>query len=376
MSHFFDRKRKAAATISTGALLLILAAVAVGGYLYIYGVPAGSTASLGTSPLGGGATTTTTGYTKNYNLGALYTLTNAKSGGTLTTTSEAIVAFNTYGSRLSNTATLYGKTGTTIASGTTATTVPVYPSDNGFLLINIDTGTTDLPNIVQIKGNNPQFTDCKWMPVTNTNINELVCELEISRLGTPNYEAGTTAIATTFKVVGIPDDNAATISNPADQASIGTTSNTDVYITWTFTALTANQAHALARAYVTSNQTSSELDVKELKIMSDAGIVMMSDQSQSYTTYSLTNPRATGTAAGVSQTWKFWPLAEDDASDYSEAILLGRGSSDADDIRIRMWGKLSITTSGHAVTAVLNYRFIGANNSLTAVSTDSVVLAA
>lgn len=310
----------------------------------------------------------------NYQVGFLYTERLSTTGGTVTTTSPSYRVFNSNGQRLTGVSSLYGTTPFVIASGTTATGVPVASKDNGYLFVGVNPGTTDFPDPAKILADNPAFTSCKWIPVASSNVNELVCELELSRLGSPNYQAGTNAITTTLKIAVNLDDTGVTMSAPADQDSLGTTSGTDVYVTWELTGLSSTNAFAFARIQLTSNQTSAYMTLHDMTITPSSNIVNMPTFS-SASKQTFNNPAYTsGTAGGITQTWKYFPRDKPDPNDYSDTLLVARSANDGDSILVKVHARVSFPAATDAVTIVLSVTVMSAANALQTAVTDSVIL--
>jgi hypothetical protein len=318
---------------------------------------------------------TPSGPFQNYNIGFTYQETNALSGSAESTTSPSYIVYHSNGRRLSSINSLYGEQGVAIASGTTATNFAVLQTDGDYLFINIDTGTGHYPDVAKIMSSNPAFVSYKWIPVSSATVGELVVELQISKLGAPNYNVNP-SISTKLLISCVPNDVSVTMSSPADQTSLGV-SQTDVYITWQLTGLTANQGFAFARIYVTSNQTASDLECLDLTITSSSYIVNMQTATNVGSTYLIPTASATSTTTGgVVQFWRYFPFNRDQASEYSQALLIPRGSSDADVIYVRLHARVTLRTAGHGVTCVLGVALISAGNSVQTAVTDSVTLSA
>jgi len=311
----------------------------------------------------------------NYNLGVIFQSRNSFSGGTENPQSGAITAYHSNGRRLVNVPTLFGEQSVAIAAGTTATNIAINKEDNDFLFIRIDTGSNIYPDPTKILASNPAFTGVKWVPTTTASTNQLVAELQLSKLGLVNY-AISPPLSTIMLISMIGQDTSLTLSSPADQSTIGLTSGTDVYITWEFTALASNNGSNFARIWITSNQTAADFDVLDITISAPGGQQVMKTNSYGGTS-SIYPVRATaGTSSGVTQFWRFAPTDRDAAADIGDGLLIGRSASHADSIQIRAHLKTTFTSSLHGATAVLNYRLINAANALQAAASDSVVLQA
>ena len=310
----------------------------------------------------------------NYQVGFLYTERLSTTGGTVTTTAPSYRVYNSNGQRLSGVNTIYGTTPFVIASGTTATGVPISTKDNGYLFVGVNPGTTDFPDPAKILADNPAFTSCKWIPVASSNVNELVCELELSRLGAPNYQAGTNAITITLKIAVNLDDLAVTMSAPADQDSLGTTAGTDVYVTWDLSALASTNAFAIGRVQVTSNQTSAYMTLHDMTITPSSSIVNMPTFSSASKQTFNTAASTSGTAAGITQTWKYFPRDKTDPNDYSDSLLVARSANDGDSILVKIHARVSFPAATDAVTIVLSVTVMSAANALQTAVTDTVIL--
>jgi hypothetical protein len=311
---------------------------------------------------------------QNYNIGFTYQEQNAISGASVSTSSPVYAVYHSNGRRLSQVSTLYGELGTTISSGSTATKFAVNEADGDFLFVNIDTGTAHYPDPAAFLKANPAFTAAKWIPVSSATVPELVAELQISKLGAPNYNIDP-SISIQLLIPCIPDDLAASLSSPADQDSIGTTANTDVYVEWELTNLSAGEAFAIARLWITSNQTTAYMEVQDVQIISSSKIVTMNSFQDVGTSLTISSAYSTaGTASGVTQFWRYWPSDEDVSTDYTNTLLIPRSSSDADSIKIKVHAKVSFTAATDAVTINCNLRLVSAANGLQSTVSDTVVL--
>lgn len=355
-----------------GGTLIALVAVLVLAYLYFYTPTfSGFTTVPGQPPI----------YTPpvqqgfiNYNLGFTDQARNAVDGSTVSLTSAINNVFHSNGRRLSSLTTLYGEQGVA-TNGATSVNFPVYKTDGNYLLINIDTGTAEYPDPSDILASNAAFTGCKWVPVSAATVPELVCELDMAKLGSPNYNINP-SLSTQLLVAAVPDDVALTLSAPADQTGIGTTAGTDVYVTWEITALASAQAFSFARIAITSNQTAFDYDALDITITASTGIVEQSNFANVGTTLTYSAAYSTAqTTSGITQLWKYFPRSSgDQAVDYSSTLLIARSSSDADSIRIKVHFKTYFTAANHGATAVMNLRLISANNAIQTAVTDSVEL--
>ena len=81
-----------------------------------------------------------------------------------------------------------------------------------------------------------------------------------------------------------------------------------------------------------------------------------------------------GTAAGVTQFWRFWPINKDAGLDYSDALLVGRASSNEDVIRMRMHIKTSFVTFTDTIIDTMRLRMMSAANAAQTDVTDAVSL--
>lgn len=367
-----NRKQLGAVKI-TGATMIIAVLAAALFYIYFYGVPANlSTVGIPGQPTTTSTLTTPAGFV-NYKVGFLYQEQLATTGGSITTTSPSYRVFNSNGQRLSALNTLYGAASTTIASGTTATGVDVKQTDNGYMFVSLNTGTTDFPDPALILSNNPAFTSCKWIPVATTSTNTLVCELELAKLGQPNYQAGTNAISTTLKIQANLDDLSVTASSPADQDSMGIVAGTDVYVTWTLSGLTATNAFSIAKISYTSNQTSAYMALFDMSITPATKIVnMKTSTASSVLTFNSASKTATSTS-GVTQYWQYIPTTATDALDYSDTYMVAR-STEADTIDVRLHAKVSFPAATDAVTLVISVILMSAANAQQSAVTDSVII--
>jgi len=358
-----------AVKISGGTLIAFVAVLALA-YLYFYTptfqgltIAPGQTPSL--TPPG------QQGFI-NYNLGFTDQARNAVDGSSVSLTSASNNVFHSNGRRLSSLSTLYGEQGVA-TNGATTVNFPVYKTDGSYLFVNIDTGTAEYPDPADILASNTALTGCRWVPVSAATVPELVCELDMARLGSPNYNINP-SLSTQLLVAAVPDDLALTLSAPADQTSIGTTAGTDVYITWEVTALASAQAFSFARIAITSNQTAFDYDALDITITASTGIVEMSNYANVGTTLTYSSAYSTAqTTSGITQLWKYFPRSTgDQATDYTNTLLIARSSSDADSIRIKLHLKTYFSASGHGATVVMNLRLISANNAIQTAVTDSV----
>ena len=349
--------------------LLMFGLVAVAGLALLTGNIPGMTGGLF-------ATQQITGSTVDgeaYNFGMTYQESNALSGASYTGTSSSYNLIQSNGQRLASVNSLYGTASlVNVASGTTATEIPVY---NNIIFINIDTGTAHFPDVSQIMQNNQFLTDFAWLPVSSANVPELVVEADLSKVGSPNLNVDP-SISAKLLVAGIPEDTGASMSSPADQTGIGTT-QTDVYINWEITGLSASEGFSIARMWLTSNQTASELEILDVTIDTSSYIIDMGNGNNLGEDYVIGSPPATAqTSGGITQFWRFVPGASDVSTDYSDTLVIPRGASDADSIIIRVHGRTTFAGggTGHSLTAVMNLRVISAGNALQTTVQDSVTL--
>lgn len=308
-----------------------------------------------------------------YAIGWQYTETNAGNGASLTTSTPQYNVIPSGGKALAAIQTLFGVAGTPIASGTTSTNIPVSVSDNGIQYLNIDSGTTDYPDPAQIRNSqsNSYINDCYWKPYTSRNVNELVCEVSVPKTS-PNAN-DPVPVQNRLAVRAWPDDVALTLSAPADQTGISTTAGTPFTVTWTITDQADNQGSVFARLYITSNQTTATITIKDVTIESALGVVDMFN-SRNLGTAPVFVPQATGfTSGGIAQTWQIFPLGTVEASDYSRGLLIGR-SGTADSIRITLNGWTSFPVASDGENIVMNYRLISAGNALQTAVSDTVLL--
>jgi hypothetical protein len=319
-------------------------------------------------------TTTQTQAAGAYNIGFTYQEVNAMSSGSESTTSPSYVIYHSNGQRLSAVTTLYGTSGVSIASGATATKVSVLPNDGDFLFMKVYPGTAHYIDVAKFLAANPFVTSFKWIPTASATVNTLVAEIQISKIGVPNLNIDP-SLSVQIQVPVLPHDTGLTLSSPADQDSIGTTAGTDVYITWEITGLTANSAFDFAHIVVTSNQTSALIELQDLKITTGSRIVNLATGADLGSTYTFTAPAATSqTSSGVTTYWRYFPANKANAVGVEEGLLIPRGSSDVDSIRLQLHVKTYFTAATDAATCVLSVRLISAGNALQTAVTDSVAL--
>ncbi len=358
-----------AKTNLTGGNLILIVAVLLGA-LFIFSPSTidNISSDLSTADIGVG-----NGDFVNYNVGFTYQERLATSGASASTTSPAYLVFHSNGQSLSGITSLYGVQGVSIASGTSTTNVAIAETDDNTLIIGIDTGTAHYPDPSKILADNPSITSLKWIPVTSPNVPELVGEIDLSTLGSPNFNINP-SVTTQLLVSVNADDVAVTMSSPSDQDSIGTVAGTDVYVTWEITALASDEAMALARVYITSAQTVAYIEALELVIDSSADIVEMSTFNNLGDDVTLSVAETATTSAGVAQYWRYFPLDEDVSTDYTNALMVARGSADADSILVRSHLQTSFASASNAETYVLGIKLVSAGNAVQTAVTDSVTL--
>jgi len=326
------------------------------------------------TPLGGDSDGDTA-----YNIGWTYQETNALSGASLTGTSPSYNVIHSDGRRLSQVSTLYGSNLINVASGASATNIAVFGSDNDYLFVNVDTGTAHFPDPAKIVANNPFVTGFAWLPVSTANVPELVVEVHVPSIGRPNLNVDP-SLSAKLLVSSIPDDVGVTMSAPANQADIGSTAGTDVYVTWELTGLTANEGFAFSRIWLTSNQTASELEILDITIDTASYVIKMDSVTNVGEDFVMSDAAATAqTSGGITQFWRYWPLNEDISTDITNTLVIPRGSADADSILVRVHARTSLSGNAgaagdHGVTIVLNVRAISAGNSLQTAVSDTVIL--
>ena len=203
-----------------------------------------------------------------------------------------------------------------------------------------------------------------------------MCELQISSLGSPNYDVSP-SLTSHLKVPVLPDDLGLTLDSPADQTGVGVTSATDLYITWEASALSSGQAWGLAKIWITSNQTSMDFTSLDLTIDSSGSMTRMDTFiDENGDLYISQAAAVSGTSSGIDQTWRYYPSDESVSSDYTNTLLIGRGSGDQDALKFTLHLQSYFDTSGHGSTVVFNVQIISANNALQSSVSDSVTIAA
>ena len=304
---------------------------------------------------------------------------NSKTQAVFTPASAAYCLYNSEGKSLSSISTLFGVVCTTLtADASTTASFKVLPSDADIFYMNLDTGTAHYPDPAKILSENTFYTSCKWVPVTNANLNELVCQGSINKvLGGGKPQLGVDPAVRQFvKIQGMPDDLAITLSAPADQTSISTTSGTDVFVTWEITAVADNEAVALSHVRLTSNQTAQRINVIAFQITSPAGIVSTGN-SVNYGTQKTLPIVKTSSTSGITDFWQIVPESGAvQADDISQTITVFRGASDTDSIQIRAHIRASFPSSLATVTVTLSVNLISAGNALQTATTDVVTLRA
>ena len=375
MQNGIRRSRGAVIRLSGGTLILIL--ILIGAAIFFttpsFTTPGGTQVTIAAPPVPG-ITTVEDAEFIAYDLGMTFQESLATTGGAITTATPSYNVVHSNNRRLANIDSLHGESIVNIASGSTKTAFTVQKSDGDYLFINVDPGTTDYPVPSRILNDNSYLTMCKWIPVTNANVPELVCELQLSRLGGLNFNIDFPRSAQLL-VAAIPHDLALTMSAPADQDSLGTVGSTDVFVDWDLTALAADEAFDFARIWISSNQTTAFMEVLDITITSGPDIIEMATFTNLGNTFTTPSAYATaGTAAGVTQFWRYYPVDEDISNDYTNTLLIARGSQDADSIRVRIHAQVSFAAGTDAVDIILHVRLVSAANGVQAEVTDTVSL--
>ena len=304
---------------------------------------------------------------------------NSKTQAVFSPTSASYCFFNSEGKALSTKTTLYGAGCTTLtADASTTASFKVLPSDVDIFYVNLDTGTAHYPDVAKMLSENTFLTSCKWVPVTSANLNELVCQGSINKiLGGGKPQLGVDpAVRQFIKIQGMPDDLALTLSAPADQTSISTTSGTDVFITWEITAQADNEAFAFSHIRLTSNQTAQRVNVIGFQVTAPAGIVSPATNTN-YGTQKTFPIVKTSSTTGITDFWQIVPESGAvQADDISQVIYVFRGASDTDSIQIRLHLRASFPSALAAVSVTMSVNVISAGNALQTATTDAVILRA
>lgn len=314
-----------------------------------------------------------------FNIGFTADEFNTKTQAVFTPTSASYCLYNSGNIPLSSRTTLFGVGCTTLtADATTTASFKVLPSDGDIFYMDLDTGTAHYPDVAKMLSENTFLTSCKWIPVTSANLNELACQGSIDKiLGGGKPQLGVDPAVRQFvKLQGMPDDLAITLSAPADQTSISTTSGTDVFITWEITAVADNEAVAFSHVRLTSNQTAQRVNVIAMQITSPAGLVSPVTNTNYGTQKSFAIVKTSSTS-GITDFWQIVPESGAvQADDISQPIYIFRGASDTDSIQIRVHLRASFPSAGAAVTVTLSVNLISAGNALQTATTDVVTLRA
>jgi hypothetical protein len=308
----------------------------------------------------------------NFNIGVTYQERNAISGAAVSTSSPSYMLFHSNGRSLASVSSLYGEAGVALTAGQT-TKFTVYPSDGSTLFLALNAGTSHYIDVAKLLSSNPFISNVKWIPVDSATVNRLVAEINLGRLGTPNYNIDP-SLSAQILIPVLPADTSVTLSSPPDQDNLGTTPGRDVYITWEITGISADSAIDLAKLYFTSNQTAALIDLLDVKITAPR-IVNPATGQDLGGTYTIPAPAMTSqTTTGVTQYWRYLPGDRDQAVEYGQGLTIVRGASDVDSVRIQLHVKTYFTSANDAASITIGFRLIGADNTLQAAITDTVAL--
>lgn len=362
-NHIGYRKRStsAATQVSAGTLILILVLAAVLGYFFLFDTDL-SVTDIGTPSVGKG---------KAYNIGFTSAVTNSMTGATANPTSDTYNLYHSQGQRLSSLTTLFGESGTSITG--TSKSYAVYPEDGNFLFFNIDTGTDYFPDIAKILTANPWLTSCKWITVSSSTVPEAVCEVQLDKIHQGDLDKDIDPIASReLAVPALPDDTGVTMSAPADQSGIGTTAATDVYITWQLSALAANEAWAIGKIRVASNNTARQVEILDLEIRSGSYIVNMPTYTNVGSSLKYNAPQQVSTTSlGVVSYATYFPANTNVAADYTNTLLIPRSASDTDVVYVTLHIQTYFAAAG-GVTLTFGATVLSAANAVQTEVTDAV----
>jgi len=362
--------RKGQAKISAGALLLIgILLIAI---FYFFPAIVKVPTQQGTIVVQQTAQQPTFQAPSNFNIGVTYQERNAISGAAASTSSPSYLIFHSNGRTLSSVSSLYGESGVALTSGST-TKFTVYPTDGSTLFLALNAGTAHYIDVAKLLSSNPFISNVKWIPVDSATVNRLVAEVNLGRLGTPNYNIDP-SLSAQILIPVLPADTSVTLSSPADQDGLGTTPGRDVYITWEITGISADSAIDVAKLYFTSNQTAALVDLLDVKITAPRIVNPATGQDLGGNLNIPAAAMTSQTTTGVTQYWRYLPGDRDQAVEYGQGLTIVRGASDVDSVRIQLHVKTYFTAATDAATVTIGFRLIGADNTLQAAVTDTVAL--
>lgn len=305
---------------------------------------------------------------------------DAITGSPNTGTSSSYKLFHSNGVPLSQLSTLYG-VGPALTLSTTATNAPLFATDNYILYISAYSGTAEYLDPEATLKANPYLTGYKWMEVDTLGVERAVFEVDVTKIGTVPQEPiqVTPAMRTIFTAMLLDEDTTPTEGgDPADQSNIGTTANTKVYITWKIDGITAGDASALAKIYISSNQTTQYITVQKMWISGNAPVYLGASAGVAVpegSAYRWDAPVDIFTTSGVEQYWIFHPQPGVDKYQLANAIIITNPSNSIGYTEIKIQVSCSFA-SGAAVTCVLNVEPIDSDSALATSVTDSVTLSA
>ena len=117
------------------------------------------------------------------------------------------------------------------------------------------------------------------------------------------------------------------------------------------------------------------VDATDITVTASTNIVELTSVSSMGTTLTQMPYATNADTNGVTILWKYYPKAPSDfATDFTQGLLIGRSSSDADSIRVKAHFKTYFPNAANGVTVTLSVRLISANHAIQTAVTDTVTL--
>lgn len=254
--------RKAISTLATAAMVVLLLVVAGSVAYFVFVLypqsihPGSSTG--GTSSGGGSGSQPVI-----QSLGVEWTSANTLGAGSVSESSEQYNFYGYQGSQLSSISSLYG-VAPALSSISKSTQTTYYPSSKdlagGFVLMSAYAGSNVYPDTSKILASNPAVDNFKWMSVTTTGRNDLVIEIQLSKLAVNTAVSPNAAFTFTNNVFVQTTLSSVTLTDAYTShqvLNIGTTANTVTTIKATLGAVSSLDGAAIASIAIGDNDSTS-----------------------------------------------------------------------------------------------------------------------
>ena len=414
---YIKRKGASGTVVTVIAISVVMMVAMFGYYLFVY-APARPASSVGTQTSIQSSNGQVNGVVPN--VGMEYTASDSLAGGSASPSNAVYTWYHYQGNRLANIQSLVGVSGTALTTSYVTSQLTASDAQAGYILVSAYCGDNfycDLYKLASVNVN-PSIVGAKWIPVTNTGRPDLVLEVSLAALGTPNYATANNLLLN----VGFPEFSETTLASVAVTdsytshkiISVGTTANTLTNLKFTINTISANKAAAVGKVLVFSNDSNTAPvqslgnivfgDTGPFYIASQcgaaqslpagqcgvqySGISFSAPSSSSYQNGgSLTLPFANAQSLGYASAtatynYLFWPGSNQGNYNYlSNALILANPSNSFGDttVSIQVTSSFTLATGGTAASTTgitLSIQCIAPTGALQAALTDKVTLSA